>query len=71
MPLPRLANSGELPLGVHSASLQETLDYFGVGHPQRVAVADRLQRVYQIAAATAHLARFVVFGSFVTDKRSE
>jgi hypothetical protein len=30
-------------------------------------VADRLERVYRLAKATGHLARFVVFGSFVTD----
>ena len=28
----------------------------------------RLKRVYAIAQGTGHLARFVVFGSFVTDK---
>jgi hypothetical protein len=27
-----------------------------------------LERVYQVARASGHLARFVVFGSFVTDK---
>lgn len=33
-----------------------------------MAVAERLERVYRLAQATGHLARFVVFGSFVTDK---
>jgi hypothetical protein len=33
-----------------------------------MAVAERLERVYRLAHATGHLARFVVFGSFVTDK---
>jgi Family of unknown function (DUF6932) len=68
MPLPELTGSGELPLGIHQASLRETLTRFGIGSPQRIAVGDRLQRVYQLAAATGHLSRFVVFGSFVTDK---
>jgi hypothetical protein len=68
MSLPELTDSGELPVGVHQASLQETLSQFGVGHPQRIAIGDRLQRIYRLAAATGHLARFVVFGSFVTDK---
>jgi hypothetical protein len=31
-------------------------------------VASRLQRVYQLVVSTGHLARFVVFGSFVTAK---
>ena len=33
-----------------------------------MAVAERLARVYDLARDTGHLARFVVFGSFVTDK---
>ena len=68
MRLPELTDSGELPLGVHRASLWETLERFAVGHPQRIAVGERLERIYHVAAATGHLARFVVFGSFVTDK---
>ncbi len=36
----------------------------GIG--PKCAVADRLNRIYQLAASTGHLARFVVFGSFVT-----
>jgi hypothetical protein len=68
MALPELTDSGELPLGVHPASLEETLERFTVGHPQRIAVGERLKRIYLLAAATGHLARFVVFGSFVTDK---
>ncbi len=68
MPLPPFTDSGELPLGVHRASLQDTLGQLGTGHPQRIAVGDRLQRIYQVARATGHLARFIVYGSFVTDK---
>lgn len=68
MPLPPLTESGELPLGVHSASLREVLDRFGVGSDQRRALALRLTRIYDVAQATGHLARFVIFGSFVTDK---
>jgi hypothetical protein len=33
-----------------------------------VAVGERLERIYRIAAGTGQLERFVVFGSFVTDK---
>ncbi len=68
MPLPKLTDSGELPLGVHPTSLEETLERFAVGHSQRIAVGERLERIYRLAAATGHLARFVIFGSFVTDK---
>lgn len=68
MPLPELTESGELPPGVHRASLQETLERFGKGRLQRITVGERLERIYRLAAATGHLARFVIFGSFVTDK---
>ncbi len=68
MALPPLTEDGELPLGVHAASLREVLDQFGIGPAQRKAVALRLARVYRIAQATGHLARFVVFGSFVSNK---
>ena len=68
MPLPDMTNHGELPAGVHPASMKETLARFGTGHPQRIAVGERLDRIYQLAASTGHLARFVVYGSFVTDK---
>lgn len=69
MALPPLTEAGELRPGVHSARLSEVVDRFGVGSAQRQAVALRLARIHQIAQASGHLARFVVFGSFVTAKR--
>jgi hypothetical protein len=45
MQLPELADSGDLPLGVHRASLREVLDRFALGHAQRIAVRERLERV--------------------------
>ena len=68
MALPPLTEEGELPLGVHRASLREVRERFGVGSAKRKALALRLDRIYSIARATGHLARFVVFGSFVTSK---
>ncbi len=68
MPLPLLTSVGDLPLGVHRASLREVIEHFGAGSPQREGVARRLERIYRLARDTGHLARFVVFGSFVTDK---
>ena len=41
---------------------------FGSGALKRRAAADRLSRVYSLVSATGQLARFVVFGSFVTAK---
>jgi hypothetical protein len=44
------------------------LSRFGAGSAKRKAAALRLARGHSIARATGHLARFVVFGSFVTAK---
>jgi hypothetical protein len=66
--LPPFNEQGDLPCGVHSATLPEVLDRFGRGSVQRRAVAYRLSRLYQLTSSTAQLARFVVFGSFVTAK---
>ena len=62
MALPSLTEDGELPLGVHAASLHEVLNQFGVGSAQRKALTLRLARVYRVAQATGHLARFVYLG---------
>jgi uncharacterized protein DUF6932 len=66
--IPPLTDIGDLPLGVHPASLREVLARFAVGSAQRRAVGVRLERIYAVARATGHLRRFVVFGSFVTAK---
>src|SRR5437867_4429338 len=68
MALPAFNEEGDLPLGVHRATLLEVLERFGRGSVQRCAVANRLKRVYQLVTSTGQLARFVVFGSFVTAK---
>lgn len=68
MPLPPFTASGDLPAGIHRATLRETLDRFGTGSPKRKVRALRLERIYRLASKTGHLARLVVFGSFVTAK---
>ena len=68
MPLPEFNETGDLPPGVHAASLADTVARFGAGSDRRKLVARRLERIHQIASQTGHLARFVVFGSFVSDK---
>lgn len=68
MPLPAFNEFGDLPEGRHPATLSEVIDRFGSGTPQRTVVAGRLRRIHDLAAATGHLARLVVFGSFVSDK---
>lgn len=68
MPLPPFNVDGDLPPGVYVATLSEVLERFGNGSLQRCAVSDRLKRLYQLASSTRQLARFVVFGSFITAK---
>jgi hypothetical protein len=68
MPIPPFEDSGDLPVGVHAASLTEVMTRFGVATAQRKAVASRLVHICQTAWATGHVRRLVVFGSFVTDK---
>jgi hypothetical protein len=68
MPLPPFNNAGELPEGVHPATLDEVLTQFGGSTPQRQAVTARLRRIYQLASATGKLTCLVIFGSYVTTK---
>jgi hypothetical protein len=66
--LPPFTHTGDLPVGVHGASLSEVVARFGAGSTRRRLLALRLERIHQIALQTGHLARFVVFGSFVTEE---
>lgn len=66
MALPDFNDDGDLPEGVHPATLAEVLARFGAGTVQRRAVADRLRRLYELTVSSGQLARFIVFGSFVT-----
>jgi hypothetical protein len=68
VPLPPFTDAGDLPVGVHPATLREILDRFATDTARRKAVSLRLERIHRVARATGHLGRFVVFGSFVTDK---
>lgn len=68
MALPVFNEDGDLPPGVHRATLREVLERFGLGSIQRRAVADRLKRLHELVLSTRQLARFIVFGSFVTAK---
>ena len=68
MALPEVTGIGDLPVGVHDATLSEAIRRFGAGSGRRRLQALRLRRVYEIARNTGRLARFVVFGSFITGK---
>jgi hypothetical protein len=68
--LPDFNDRGDLPVGVHRASLAQVLNRFGRGSTRRQLLANRLSHIYDLASQTACLARFVVFGSFITEKPS-
>ncbi len=68
MPLPEFNKNGDLPQGIYYAKLKEVLNRFGKESTRRKTLALRLERIYQIAVSTGHLARFIVFGSFITEK---
>lgn len=68
MALPPFNAAGDLPPGVYPATLADVGARFGGGTAQRQAVVRRLVHIHQLAASTGRLARFVVFGSFVTAK---
>ena len=65
---PEFDDNGDLPAGVHQATLTEILQNFGTENAQRVRLGQRLERIYTLANNTGKLARFIVFGSFVTAK---
>ena len=68
MALPNLNDAGELPIGVHQATIDEVIAQFGSGTLQREVVTTRLQRIYQIAKGTGNLQQLIIFGSYITAK---
>jgi hypothetical protein len=68
MMLPPFNAQGDLPPGVHQATLGEVVECFGQGAPERVRVTERLQRVIALAQGTGKLERVFIWGSYVTDQ---
>lgn len=68
MPVFTFDANGDLPIGIHGASLADVVAFFGTGSRRRSLLADRLKRIYKSARATGQLRRFILFGSFVTGK---
>lgn len=65
---PEFDIKGDLPVGIYQATLTEILQHFGTGTAQRVRLGQQLERIYMLAHSTGKVARFIVFGSFVTAK---
>lgn len=70
MTFPEFNENGDLPVGIYKATLEKVLDHFGKGSLQRQVVAKRLAKIYGLADSTGKLARFIIYGSFVTAKEN-
>lgn len=70
MKFPEFNENGELPVEIYSATLTEVIEHFGKGSLQRQIVALRLKKIYDLANSTGKLARFIIYGSFVTSKEN-
>ena len=68
MALEPFDSNGDLPGGVHRATLDEVLARFGHGTTQRQIATGRLKRVMELARGTGKLERFIIFGSYITAK---
>jgi predicted nucleotidyltransferase len=66
--LPDFLPDGNMPAGVYQATMDETGRRLGSTNRTRQILFQRLERIRQLAQNTQHLARFIVFGSFVTAK---
>lgn len=65
---PEFDHNGDLPIGVYQAKMDEVLEHFGTPTLRRRLVGQRLERIYKLAISTGAVARFVVYGSFITNK---
>jgi hypothetical protein len=68
MKWPEFNEHGDLPVGIYQVTLAEVIEHFGGGSLQRQQVAERLVRIYDLANSTGQVARFIIYGSFVTAK---
>jgi hypothetical protein len=70
MPLPEFNWQGDMPPGLHKATVAEVIARFGTGSTERAVATFALRRVLELAAQTGFLDRFIVFGSYVSAKPS-
>ncbi len=70
MSFPDFNENGDLPVGIYKATLAEVIEHFGKGSLQRQIVALRLKKIYFAAKKTGQVLRFIVYGSFVSNKEN-
>lgn len=66
--IPDFNELGDLPVGIHRASIDEVVSAFGSGSPQREALTRQLIEIINLARSTGQLREVFIFGSYVTAK---
>ena len=66
--LPALNHEGNLPEGLHVATVDEVLARFATPSSRRQWLGEQLRGLLALAQSTGHLARVFLWGSFVTSK---
>ncbi len=69
MPIPAFDEYGNLPPGIHSCTIDELVEHFGSGSPEREVESKELVQFVRWARR-AGVIRVIVDGSFVTSKLS-
>jgi hypothetical protein len=64
--LPTFEPSGDLPNGIHISDWTEIEARLGRGSEQKTRAYAKLRHLHELASRTGRLARFIVFGSFVS-----
>jgi predicted nucleotidyltransferase len=66
--IPEFQKDGNLPKGLHKATLQEVREIFGTGSARRKLLIGNLENIIELAKSTGKLERVIVWGSFVSTK---
>jgi Family of unknown function (DUF6932) len=70
MPLPDFNANGDLPPGIHRATMEEVATRFGGPGTARRRCTINLRHIFNLARATRQFERMIVFGSYVSAKSS-
>ncbi|MFQ6044630.1 MAG: hypothetical protein ACE5PV_27570 [Candidatus Poribacteria bacterium] len=66
--IPDFNDLGDLPAGIHKASIDEIINAFGSGSPQREALTRQFTEIIDLACSTGQLCEVFIFGSYITVK---
>ncbi len=66
--IPEFQKDGNLPKGLHRATLHEVREIFGTNSARRKLLIGNLENIIEFAKSTGKLERVIVWGSFVSNK---